>query len=167
MSHDVRPFVFALLSFAAVAVTRAQAPQLTYETDVILGTDPLNSQQFAKYKFGLLAADVRELRRAKLDAARTAYDNRYKEFLAGRGTLDFLIESDGRLLEAERENARDATEHLAALEKYWLHMKVIEEINQARYDAGRVAIQDLAQSQDYRLEAEIWLLQAREKMKKR
>jgi hypothetical protein len=42
-------------------------------------------------------------------------------------------------------------------------MKMLEEINQARFDAGRIPIADLSQTKFYRSQAELWLERAREK----
>ena len=56
-----------------------------------------------------------------------------------------------------------------ALEEYVKHAEArfawqkVEEVNQARFDAGRVAIADLAHSRYYRIQAEIWLERAKEK----
>jgi outer membrane protein TolC len=40
-------------------------------------------------------------------------------------------------------------------------MKKIQDINQERFDQGRISIEDLALAKYYRLEAEIWLERAK------
>jgi RNA polymerase sigma factor (sigma-70 family) len=103
------------------------------------------------------------LLKERVEAAKTWEKARHEQFLAGRGTLDILFEASKRLLEAERELSDKKADQIAALEAYFKLMKEIEEVNQARYDAGRVGIDDLAQSKYYRLEAEIWLERAKAK----
>ena len=43
------------------------------------------------------------------------------------------------------------------------NMKEVEKVNQARFDAGRVAVADLAETKFYRIQAEIWLERAKAK----
>ena len=48
-----------------------------------------------------------------------------------------------------------------ALERHWQRIRQVEVVNKTRYEAGRIPIQDYAESQYYRLEAELWLVEAR------
>jgi hypothetical protein len=50
---------------------------------------------------------------------------------------------------------------VAALEAQWQRMLDIEGLYQKRFDAGRVAIQDLEQSRFHRVRAEIMLERAK------
>lgn len=107
------------------------------------------------------AQKIKSLLKEKLDTANLEMDARMKEFLAGRGTLDFLFAASRRLLDAQRDVAETKADHIAALEAHWQRMKQIEEIDQERFNSGRIPVQDLAQSKYNRLEAEVWLEKAK------
>jgi hypothetical protein len=85
----------------------------------------------------------------------------WRQFLAGQGTLDILLGSSLRLLEAERLLSQEKSNQLAALEHHLGCMRESENVSQARFDAARIAIMDLAQPQFYRIQAELWLEQAK------
>src|SRR5262249_2269685 len=103
------------------------------------------------------------LLKARVEMAETEFANRNQEFLAGRGTLDILFGAGKRLLQAQQELSNKKEDQISALEAYLKLTKDIEEVNQARFDAGRITIADLAESKYYRLEAEIWLERAKAK----
>jgi RNA polymerase sigma factor (sigma-70 family) len=103
------------------------------------------------------------LLKARVEAARTEVEARMKEFEAGRGTLELLYASSRRLLQAERELTEKKADQDAALQAHFERMKNVEEINKDRFEAGRIAIQDYAVSQYWRLEAEIGLERTKQK----
>lgn len=129
--------------------------------------NPLDAQFIAKAKFEAYRSDPRQLQKAKVNTARFALESRYKEFAAGRGTLDFLIRIALLLLESELAVCDNETDRIVALERHWTMMHQIEIINQARFEAGRIPVQDFAETKYFRLEAEIWLHQARAKQEKK
>jgi hypothetical protein len=120
---------------------------------------PLNSRDLAKANLATTRADVRDLARAKVEAARVMVAERWKDFRAGRGTLDILLEATLQLLEAELAVHGQEAERVAIYGRHWALAQQIEAINKRRYDAGRIAIQDYAQTTHHRLQAEIRLLQ--------
>ena len=99
----------------------------------------------------------------KSDAVTREMDARMGEFIAGRGTLAFLFDASRRWVEVQRDLSKNQAERTAALEAHLQRTKQIEEMNVLRFQAGRIAITDVEQSRYYRLEAEIWLEQARAK----
>jgi RNA polymerase sigma factor (sigma-70 family) len=107
--------------------------------------------------------EIKALLKARADTAETVVNARYQEFVAGRGTLDILLRYSEKRLEAELEQTDKKEEQLAALKKHLELMQEIEKINQARFDAGRVSIADLAASQLARIEAELRLARAKAK----
>jgi hypothetical protein len=115
----------------------------------------------ARMKYALLSADRGEIAQTRLHAARIQLDARFKEFLAGRGTLAFLLESSHSLLEAELAIIDRPEDRQAALERHWALTWQVDMIDRARFEAGRVGIQDVMQSHYDRLEAELRLSQAR------
>lgn len=126
--------------------------------------EALSSRELARAQYGASAPDLHQLRTGMRDAARIAHIGRLRNMYAARGTLDFTLRWSLRWLEAERRLARNDEEFLPALERHWMTLRQLEDLNQARYLAGRVAVQDLAQSREYRLEAEIWLADARARL---
>jgi RNA polymerase sigma factor (sigma-70 family) len=118
-----------------------------------------------KLKAMLDAADVGEklkpLFKGRLDAAKTEVNARWKEYCAGRGTLDIYLNSSGRLLKAERDLSTKKADQVAAWETHRQRMQDAYVINQARYNEGRISIIDFAQADYYRLDAEIGLERAK------
>jgi hypothetical protein len=106
---------------------------------------------------------LKSLLKDRYEAASEELTARFKEFLIGRGTLDILINSSHRLFEAERELSDKKADQIAAGEKRLRLLQEVEQVNQRRFDDGRIAAQDYAQSKYNRLEAEIWLERAKER----
>jgi hypothetical protein len=125
------------------------------------GDSTLPPELLAQFAWEAVHADPRELARLKVEAARLVSWARQKEFLAGRGVLDFTLEASLNLLEAERAASGSEAEQLMAFEKHWARTKMIEDFNQMRYERQRIPIQDHMQSKYERLRGEIWLIEAR------
>jgi RNA polymerase sigma factor (sigma-70 family) len=97
------------------------------------------------------------------EAASRECDARMSEYLAGRGTEEFLHASSRRLLQAELEKAEDNTQRVAARESHFKRMAEIEKVNKERFEAGKITTQDLESSRFYRCEAELSLLREKKK----
>src|SRR6266852_3354211 len=104
--------------------------------------------------------NLKRLVQERVETAKKEFEARMMQFEAGKGTLDFLIGASKRLLTAETED-RPGVGALAPLQAHFDRMKKIQDINQERFDGGRISIEDLAQAKYYRLEAEIWLERAK------
>ncbi len=120
----------------------------------------------ARMKREAFLDDPRQLTRDRLTAAHAAAAGRFHDFNAGRGTLDFLLAATRTWLDAGQSVTDDPAAKQAALERYWTVLWQIERLDEGRYDSGRIPIQDLLQGRYYRLEAELWLAQARAKQKR-
>jgi RNA polymerase sigma factor (sigma-70 family) len=94
------------------------------------------------------------------EAANLETRGRRGQFLAGQGTQDIYLGSSLRLLEAERLLNKEKEHQMAALMHHRDRMAEIENVNKARYEAGRIPVQDFAQSRFYRIQAELWIEQA-------
>jgi hypothetical protein len=112
-----------------------------------------------------LKAKLKELAQTKRDTAAQEFDARMKLFLAGRGTLDFLLQSARRLLDSELALADNQADRCTQYRAHWERMKEIEQTMQERFDAGRVPIEDVLSPRYWRLDAEIWLTEAQGKAK--
>jgi hypothetical protein len=118
------------------------------------------AKELAKAKRAASQIDVDQNKRKKLEFLEWAFGSRFREFLAGRGTLDILQEVSRLWLGAELDLATDQTARIAALERHWEATRVIEYVNNNRHDAGRIPIQDYQQSVAARIDAEKHLRQA-------
>src|SRR5262249_52746897 len=127
--------------------------------------DPLDAKELAKAKLVATHADPQKLVVAKLEAARIVNEAYEKEFMAGRGTLFFLFDSARCLLEAERAVYKQQIDQVGALERYWQRANQRETISREWMEEGRTPVKDYAACRYVRLEAEIWLQQARAKEK--
>jgi hypothetical protein len=96
-------------------------------------------------------------------AARTWVQLRWYQYLAGRSTLDILIEASDKLLEAERELYANPKDQLQAWKRHVRLLQEVEKVLKAQFDAGRASEADYAQAQFFRLTAEIGLERAQEK----
>jgi RNA polymerase sigma factor (sigma-70 family) len=100
---------------------------------------------------------LEQLLKDQLEAAQTEVDARTKEFQAGRGTLDVMLGGYRRLLEAQLATADKQEDKITALRAYFERAKEAEHVNQERFNAGLILVQDLAEPKYYRLDAEIRL----------
>jgi hypothetical protein len=104
---------------------------------------------------------MKSLLKDQYQAARAEALGRWQEFLAGRGTLDFLFGACQRLLQAEFDLSNKRADRIAALEAQLQRMQAIEMTNKARYRAGRINMSDFEGSRFQRLRAEIMLERAK------
>lgn len=101
---------------------------------------------------------LKSLLQERWKTAGEEYFARNQEFLAGRGTQEFLYQAARRLLAAEQELPDKS--RVTILANHLKRMAAIEKVNKERFEAGRIAVQDYRAAQYWRLEAEIWLERA-------
>jgi hypothetical protein len=121
----------------------------------------VDQREVAKAKRLAADEDLNRLLKDRLDAASEEFEARNKESIAGRGILDILISSSQRLLRSEQAIQDEPRGRLAALDRYWVRMKQIDDRLRGWYEQGRVSIQDVALARYYRLDAERQLWEAR------
>jgi hypothetical protein len=160
------PLVLGLVVGIAI-VARGIRAQFADDERIDLTMPAVESKSFAKWKLEASASEPRQLAKARLEAAREELDGRLKEFLAGRGTHAFLEQCAQRALQAELELAETPAAIVAARERHWIYTKEIEEIDRARFEAGRIPIQDHAEGKYYRLDAELRWVQAKANLEKK
>jgi hypothetical protein len=98
-------------------------------------------------------------------AARHAYEavwEKFKPFDLSKGDGEDVYRWSRRWMEAEREVAKSKAERVAALQGHFERMKKLEQEVQM-YARGTIPFQQLAATQFYRAEAELWLLAERAK----
>jgi hypothetical protein len=121
-------------------------------------------EEAAKSAFEAGQADLRDLARARRDAARIEFQVYYEKYLAGAQdvTDDLLLESAAHLAETELAALEKPTpaDRLAVLAARWHAALVAEWITEAKYRVPRVSLADLMQARRARLESEIKLRRA-------
>jgi hypothetical protein len=104
-----------------------------------------------------------KLRKAKLEAARQTYNVVSKNFHEGpvRG-VELPYRWSCRLLEAERQMSEQKAEQNAALKRHAERMRDVERVARDLYRARVNTINEVTAAEYYRMEAEIWLVEAGE-----
>jgi hypothetical protein len=152
--------ILSLMSGFTVA--HAAEPKKHIVDVIVEEADEEIAKAVAKEKAAALKADPKKLAQEKVEVARKSVEARFKEFLAGRvGSLDIVLESANRLMKAELQVAENDEERLAAYERIWKLTLAVELLNKARFDAGRVPIQEVSDATYARIEAQERWLKAR------
>jgi hypothetical protein len=120
----------------------------------------LDTKELAKAKFAASRAAPRERIEAKEEAARLMAAAYFREFLAGRGALDRLLDAIDLWMRAGRECHGPEVAPVPFLERRWALARVVEAENAGRYEAGRIALKDYMEARYDRLEAELELVRA-------
>ncbi len=134
-----------------VLTLQAKAPGPAAVTPPKTGKDPLDPATRAK---------IRKLQIERRDTLKKAVEARQREYMAGRGTLDLLLEMSRLLLQAELDVATTARQRVEAHAAYLELAREVDKVGEARVQAGRMTTADLYQGRATRLEAEIGWLKA-------
>jgi hypothetical protein len=108
-----------------------------------------------------------QLYKLRQNAARDAIESRFKEWVAGRGTLPFLIRSAEDLLTFRLDLASSDKERLAIRTQFVEFATEVERLTRERFESRRLATQDLKQVECFLLDAKIEHLRASDQIKKR
>jgi hypothetical protein len=151
-----------------VAPAQQETPEERAERLEASALTTVTGEDKVKEMLNVLNADLKmmSLLKDRFDAAKTEVEARGREYAAGRGTLDIFLGASRRLLAAELDLSAKGSDHVAAWRSHLLRMQGIYEINLRRYNDGRISVQDLAQPNYYRLDAEIGLERAKALLKK-
>jgi hypothetical protein len=115
----------------------------------------------ARAKFMAIRSDAAGLMRTRYEAVRREYQERIKQYFDGQGTLDILLESSQNLVAAELEMCDSHATRLLALEGSRRRSIPIEAVNRRRYEARKIAVQDLWEATYFQVDAHLRLLQER------
>lgn len=120
-----------------------------------------DEKEAAKSTFEAGQADLRDLARARRDAAHLEFRVCYQKHLAGdqNATSDILLASAMQVVEAELAALEKPmpADRLAVLAARWQSALFAEWFVEAKYRAGRISLANLKQAQYARLDAEIKL----------
>jgi RNA polymerase sigma factor (sigma-70 family) len=90
-------------------------------------------------------------------AAQAQWEGRWKEYVDGKTTTDFVLPWSINWLKAELRLTEKKAERLAFHEAHLERLKEIEKAAKTRFDAGIIPRTQYHQVVYYRIEAEIWL----------
>jgi hypothetical protein len=142
----------------------APAPEL-FPEDPVEAKEELTTKKLAKARDTARRAVLPDLARERAAASWAALHERHQEFLAGRGTLDFLLE--GVLepavswVEAEQAARHSPAARVAALDRLWRMAWPWERLAQSAHEAGRARTADYLRCKGFRLEVQGRLARAR------
>src|SRR5262249_39385186 len=103
--------------------------------------DPLEyAGRLAKAHFEATQANSGTTAQAKIEAASQQLEGRFKEFIAGRITADFVLEAERLVLEAQVAAQDKDADPVVAFEALWNVAREVLRITKAKYDAASIAV---------------------------
>jgi hypothetical protein len=112
-------------------------------------------RQLAQARFQVSQHRPEEIAPTLREAAREEVAARLGDFRAGRGGLhDLLLKACEHAGEAERALSKDPTALAKAWAYEWSRLWLIETVDRARHEAGKISLADLSQSRYARLDSE-------------
>jgi hypothetical protein len=116
-----------------------------------------NQKELARAKFEKENANLQDLFKKRADVARGIYKEEEKVFFRGRSGTWYFLHSALQFFDSEVALCSHQEERWNALERHWVRVKLMDEINWERFQLGRIGIRDVLQSRCGRLDAEIKL----------
>jgi hypothetical protein len=113
------------------------------------------------------AAVLSRLATQRRDAARKTYEVMWANFRDRRVADEVLYRWSLRWLEAEQKLSERQADQVAACKAHLDRMRELERLIRNIQRTGQIAIDEVSASEFYRVEAEIWLLQAKDGKKNR
>jgi hypothetical protein len=101
---------------------------------------------------------LNQLLKKRYNAALEELGARYSEFLAERGTVEFLYDAANRLRKSRLELARDRSERLVIMQDHIEWTKAMEAIMKGRFEAGKLPAKMYHEASYRRMQAEIDML---------
>jgi hypothetical protein len=143
------------------AGARAEEPiEASWQQDPLWVDDwPGRTEKETHAKFTAVSTPRLELARARRDAARWEFQERYDKYRAGAPdtTLDLLLEAAEHDTDAELVLCDKPSERVGVWSRRWEFAWEAERIVTAKYRVGRASLADLMQTRADRLSAEIRL----------
>ena len=96
------------------------------------------------------------------DAARRTYEALWLDYRERRASEDLLYRWSLRWLEAERELSDQPADQVAAYQAHFERMRDLDRIIRRLRGSGQTTVEEAGATEYYRVEAEIWLLKARD-----
>jgi hypothetical protein len=106
-------------------------------------------------------AAVSRLAVLRRDAARRTYEVKWLNYRERRASEDALYLWSVRWLEAEKQLSDQPADQVAAVKAHYDRMRELDRLIRKLQAAGQTTIDEVSAAEFYRIEAEVWLLQAR------
>jgi hypothetical protein len=110
-------------------------------------------------------SELNQLLRRRHNVALEELGACYAEFLAGRGTVEFLYDAANHLRKSRLELARDKSERLVMMQDHIAWAKLMEGIIKNRFEAGQMPAKMYHEASYRRMQAEIDMLRLVELVK--
>ena len=155
------------LAGAGVAGYRAlnAGPALGQKPEPEQPKEPRRRDDFEERRAAIeLQRKLQPLMEKRLDAIREQLKARAEELLAGKTTVDVLLESSANLLKAQQEMSDKPVDQLKALQLHFERTHEIHEVLNTRFQAGKLSPAELYQAAYNRYDAEIALERYKSKL---
>jgi hypothetical protein len=98
-----------------------------------------------------------DLMKKRLEAAREHWRGLAEGFVAGKTTADALVRASQNTMKAQQEMTDSVADHLRILEGHFGRMRVVHEVLEGRFKAGKNTIYEVMEAAFARYDAEIAL----------
>jgi RNA polymerase sigma factor (sigma-70 family) len=143
-----------MVGYSALTAGPAQDPKAETER----AKEPRSRDDFEERRAAIeLKRKLQPLMEKRLEAVKELMRARTEELLAGKVTVEVLLESSHNLLKAQQEMSDKPVDQLKMRQDHFQRMKQVQEILEVRMRAGKVNIGEVAQARYYRYDAEIGL----------
>jgi hypothetical protein len=109
------------------------------------------------------AAQIAKLATQRRDAARKTYEVWWANYREGRAPAEILYRWSYRWLQAERRVNPQPADQVAAYKAHFERMRDLDRVVRRLQRAGIITIDEVSSSEYYLSEAELWLVEAKEK----
>jgi hypothetical protein len=100
------------------------------------------------------------------DAARKTYEVLWLDYRERRTSEDLLYRWSLRWLESEKDLSAQQADQVAAYQGHYERMRDLDRLIRRLQVSGQSTIEETSAAEYYRVEAEVWLLKAKEEKKK-
>jgi hypothetical protein len=101
------------------------------------------------------------------DAARKTYEVSWTNYREGRLPAEVVYRWSRRWLDAERQLSAQPDDRILACSAHLQRMVELEQLVRRLQPSGQVTVDEVSAAEYYRVEAEVWLAQARKEKKNR
>ncbi len=109
------------------------------------------------------AAQIAKLATQRRDAARKTYEVWWANYREGRAPAEILYRWSYRWLQAERRLVPQPADQVGAYKAHWERMRDLDRVVRKLQRAGIITIDEVSSAEYYLTEAELWLVEAKEK----
>jgi RNA polymerase sigma factor (sigma-70 family) len=143
-----------IVGYGALKAGPAQEPK----SDPERAREPRSRDDFEERRAAIeLQRKLQPLMEKRLEAVKEQMRCRMEELLAGKTTVDVLLQASASLLKAQQEMSDKPVDRLRMLEMQFQRMKTVHEVLDTRFQAGKANTAETSQAAYFRYDAEIAL----------